>query len=136
MTTRTISLRGESARTLAAHRALIVEDQPDIADLLAQILQPLGFQTFVAHNGVDALDLARTIVPDVITLDLSLPVKDGHSVLHELASDVLTRQIPVVVVSAYTGQLRPTSQVTRVLQKPFDVGDLVDAVTIAVGAPR
>ena len=131
MTTTTISLGRGVTTTLGTQRALIVEDQPEISELLAQILQPLGFQTSVATNGGEALLLAQDIQPDLITLDLNLPVKDGHAVLQELGANPRTRTIPVIVISAYTGRLRPTDQVIGVLQKPFDVQELVDTVLIA-----
>jgi CheY-like chemotaxis protein len=131
MMTTTISCESELDTATGVYRALIVEDQPEIGDLLAQILQPLGFQTFFAVNGVEATQLARSVKPDLLTLDLNLPVKDGHTVLRELAADSLTNCIPVIVISAYTGQLRPTNQVVGVLQKPFDVQELLDTIAIA-----
>lgn len=127
MTTTILSERAPTAPA-GILRALIVEDQPEIGDLLAQILQPLGFQTYHASNGVEAVRLATALSPDLVTLDLNLPVRDGHSVLRDFAANALTSQIPVIVISAYTGQLRPTAQVVGVLQKPFDVQDLLDAV--------
>src|SRR5579884_2477966 len=130
MTTTTISARRDATSVAVAQRALIVEDQREIGDLLAQILQPLGFQTFNALNGVDAVRLAQTVAPDLITLDLNLPLKSGHDVLRELAANKLTCDIPVIVISAYTGQLRPTRQVAGVLEKPFDVQELVETVAL------
>ncbi len=134
MTTTTIALEGHITHGEAL-RALIVEDQPEIADLLAQILQSLGFCTFIAGNGIEAIRLAKTVKPDLLTLDLNLPVKDGHDVLVELAADLLTSEVPVIVISAYTGNLRPTRQVIGVLQKPFDVQELLDTVALAAAQP-
>ena len=134
MTTTTIALEGHTTPGEAL-RALIVEDQPEIADLLAQILQSLGFCTYAAGNGLEAIRLARTVKPDLLTLDLNLPVKDGHGVLVELAAEPLTSEIPVIVISAYTGNLRPTRQVIGVLQKPFDVQELLDTVALAAAQP-
>src|SRR5581483_4330452 len=103
MTTTTLAFEGEVKAPLGVQRALIVEDRPEIGDLLAQILQPLGFRTYIAYDGIEATRLARTIRPDLLTLDLNLPVRDGHSVLGDLAADPLTSRIPVIVISAYTG---------------------------------
>ncbi len=135
MTTTTVALEGPIFARAEVLRALIVEDQPEIADLLAQILQSLGFYPSIAGNGIEAIRLARTIKPDLLTLDLNLPVKDGHGVLVELAADPLTSQIPVIVISAYTGNLRPTRQVIGVLQKPFDVQELLDTIALASAQP-
>ena len=131
MTIMTLFHEADVSSPTGVRRALIVEDQPEIADLLAQILQPLGFRTYRAANGADAVRLAVSIAPDLMTLDLNLPVKDGQSVLRDLAADPLTSQIPVIVVSAYTGQLRPTKQVVGVLPKPFDVQELLDTISFA-----
>ncbi len=131
MTTTTPALEGEVQAPLGVHCALIVEDQPEIGELLAQILQSLGFRTHIAYDGIAATRLARTIRPDLMTLDLNLTVRDGHSVLRDLAADPLTDRIPVIVISAYTGQLGRTKQIIGVLQKPFDVQELLDTVALA-----
>jgi CheY-like chemotaxis protein len=127
--------RADNCRAPARpRRILIVEDQPEIGEMLAQILGPAGFQTFTATNGVEALDLAAALMPDVITLDLNLPMKDGQAVLDELAADARTAAIPVIVISAYTGRLHPTDQVIGILRKPFDIQELLDTIGVAVGA--
>lgn len=132
MTTTTFYAPG-AAIPESGQRALIVEDQPEIGDLLAKILQPLGFQTFIAGDGIEAVRLAAAINPNVLTLDLNLPVKDGNSVLRDLAMNPDTSQIPVVVISAHTGQLRATGQVVGVLCKPFDIHEVAEAIALAAG---
>ncbi|HVC33643.1 MAG TPA: response regulator [Chloroflexota bacterium] len=131
MTTTTISVSRDVSAATAVQRALIVEDEPGIGELLAQIIKRRGFKVYSARDGDEAVRLARAISPDLVTLDLNLPVKDGHSVLREFALDPRTSRIPVIVVSAHCGQLRPAGQVVGVLQKPFDIHELEDAITIA-----
>ncbi|HLH72736.1 MAG TPA: response regulator [Chloroflexota bacterium] len=109
-----------------------MEDQLEISELLSDVLQPLGFQTFVARDGSEATNLVRALKPDVITLDLNLPLKDGRMVLRELAEDPATKHIPVVIISACSGGLTPNGQVVEVLSKPFELADLIGAVMAVV----
>jgi DNA-binding response OmpR family regulator len=68
----------------AALRALVVDDEEPLARLVAGYLERDGFEVHVALNGLDALELARTVDPDVVVLDLGLPGKDGVEVCREL----------------------------------------------------
>lgn len=68
----------------AAHRALVVDDEEPLARLVAGYLQRDGFEVHVAFNGLEALEKARTVDPDVVVLDLGLPGMDGVEVCREL----------------------------------------------------
>jgi len=122
----------ETSKASHPWRVLIVEDQPEISDLLAEVLEPLGLEPVIARDGLEAIELALAVRPDIITLDLNLPLKDGRSVLRDLANDPATSAIPVVIVSACCGELIPEGQVVEVLAKPFEVSDLIDAVCTVV----
>jgi signal transduction histidine kinase/CheY-like chemotaxis protein/CHASE3 domain sensor protein len=78
---------------------LVVEDNPEAAEILARHLEEGGFRMTVARTGTDALTMARDLLPVAITLDILLPEIDGWEVLTRLKADELTRNIPVVVVS-------------------------------------
>jgi signal transduction histidine kinase/CheY-like chemotaxis protein len=78
---------------------LVVEDNPEAAEILARHLEAGGFQMRVARTGAEALAMARDLLPVAITLDILLPEIDGWEVLTRLKADELTRNIPVVVVS-------------------------------------
>jgi HAMP domain-containing protein/signal transduction histidine kinase/CheY-like chemotaxis protein len=78
---------------------LVVEDDPAYAQILADVGRARGFKAVVAHRGGDAMDLARTLQPHAITLDLRLPDISGWRLLHQLKDDIATRHIPVHVVS-------------------------------------
>jgi len=122
----------ETSKVGHSFRVLIVEDQPEISDLLAEVLEPLGLEPFVARDGLEAMELVQSVKPDLITLDLNLPLKDGRSVLRDLASNPATCAIPIVIVSACCGEFIPDGQVVEVLPKPFEVTDLIDAVIAVV----
>jgi signal transduction histidine kinase/CheY-like chemotaxis protein len=78
---------------------LVVEDNPEAAEILARHLDAGGFRMQVARTGPQALIMARDLLPVAITLDILLPEIDGWQVLTQLKADELTRNIPVVVVS-------------------------------------
>lgn len=78
-------------------RILMVEDHPDIADLYQLKLQLEGYRVAVAHDGRAGLDLARSLKPDLMLLDIHLPRLDGLQVLALLRDDEATRDLLVVV---------------------------------------
>ncbi len=80
-------------------RVLIVEDKPHARTLLHTYLSEAGYVIEIATNGVEALEKAKMWKPDVITLDILLPVKDGWQVLRELKEHPLCREIPVIIIS-------------------------------------
>jgi signal transduction histidine kinase/CheY-like chemotaxis protein len=82
---------------------LIVDDEPDIAKLIRRYLERAGYRTLLAHNGADALRLAQTEHPDLITLDIVLPDTSGLTVLEWLKSDSQTQTIPVILLSILGG---------------------------------
>jgi CheY-like chemotaxis protein len=82
-------------------RILVAEDNPMNRDLLVQLLESLG-DLVLAENGLEAVELAQSDPPDLILMDLSMPVLSGWDAIQMLKRRVLTRQIPVVAVSART----------------------------------
>jgi len=82
------------------HKILIVEDEPDIAELIAFNLDRAGYSTVIAHDGISGLDLALAEGPDLILLDLMLPGKDGFSVFKDLRRDSRTNRTPVIMLTA------------------------------------
>ena len=86
-------------RGSAGPLVLVVDDDPSSRDLIAHYLEHAGYRAAPTATGLDAVRLARELQPDVITLDLILPDRDGLLVLAQLKSDPDTRRIPVVVVS-------------------------------------
>ncbi|MFN2173455.1 MAG: PleD family two-component system response regulator, partial [Candidatus Promineifilaceae bacterium] len=79
---------------------LIVDDEPFNIDYLEQELEDLGYDTASAMNGVEALEQVATCEPDMILLDVMMPVMDGFEVLKRLKDENEWRDIPVVIISA------------------------------------
>jgi CheY-like chemotaxis protein len=122
----------ETARTV-----LVVEDDRAVSSLLIDLLNDRGYHAVPAFDGRTALNLARKLKPHLITLDLALPHLDGHAVLERLKLDPETREIPVVVISAFT-QILPAGdrkKLAYLLGKPFDVTEVLEIVQATVGNP-
>jgi two-component system phosphate regulon response regulator PhoB len=85
---------------MAALRVLIVEDEPDIRDLLVFHLERDGYQVAKARSGADALRQAQASPPDLVLLDLMLPEMDGLEVCRRLRQNPLTQGIPIVMLTA------------------------------------
>ena len=113
-------------------KVLLIEDDPDVRTTLADILELEGFEVGWCEDGVTALDrLRQGERPDVILLDLMMPLMDGWQFRATQEADPALAGIPVVVLSAQGG-LSP-DQVQRLhaaafLRKPIEVGQLVDAL--------
>jgi len=82
-----------------------VDDEPDVLDLVTYNLSQAGFQTMTAVDGAEALRKARSTAPDLILLDLMLPELDGLEVCKLLRRDAKTSVIPIIMVTARTGEM-------------------------------
>jgi two-component system cell cycle response regulator DivK len=92
------------ARTVRARPLiLIVEDQSELRQLYAQQLSISGFDVIEARDGAEAITHTTAHEPDVVLMDLSLPVVDGWEATRRLKSDVRTAHIPVVALTAHDG---------------------------------
>jgi two-component system, cell cycle response regulator DivK len=82
---------------------LIVEDQIELRQLYAQQLSISGFDVIEAQNGAEAITHTTASAPDVVLMDLSLPIVDGWEATRRLKSDERTAHIPVVALTAHDG---------------------------------
>jgi len=80
---------------------LVVEDQLDNRQILRDLLGNAGFQLIEAENGEEALAAVAKQRPDLILMDIQLPVMDGYEATRRLKSDPATKSIPVIVVTSY-----------------------------------
>src|SRR5580704_10184396 len=110
-------------------KILIVDDEPDIIELLTFNLKAEGYEVITAVNGLEALNQARAALPDLIVLDLMIPELDGLAVceiLHRLPSTAL---IPVIMVTAWKSELSRVigldTGAEDYITKPFSPRDLV-----------
>ena len=82
-------------------KILVVDDEPDIVDLICFSLEKEGFTVFRAGTGTDALNKARAVLPDLIILDVTLPELDGITVCEILRRLPSTSGIPVVMITGW-----------------------------------
>ena len=82
-------------------RILLVEDQEMNRDMLSRRLKKRGYEVSIAVDGAEGVDKARSESPDLILMDMSLPVMDGWEATRTLKSDAATRAIPVVALTAH-----------------------------------
>jgi two-component system cell cycle response regulator DivK len=82
-------------------KILLVEDNEMNRDMLSRRLERKGFEVVIAVDGQQGVDLARGDCPDLILMDMSLPVLDGWEATRQLKADDNTRQIPVIGLSAH-----------------------------------
>ena len=127
---------------------LIVDDEPNVREYLAQTLRDAGFTVVTASDGEAALSLIRQGPPDFISLDLVMPRMSGHKLLYELRKDKRLSRIPVVVVTAHARdelgkddlddimQNRVVSGPGVYLEKPVSAAAYVRCVQRALGLPE
>lgn len=82
-------------------RILLVEDQEMNRDMLSRRLKKRGYEVSIAVDGAEGVDKARSESPDLILMDMSLPVMDGWEATRTLKADETTRSIPVVALTAH-----------------------------------
>lgn len=85
-------------------RVLVVDDDPAMCKLLRMILEPKGFEVLEAFSGVKGLMVTKRELPDVVLLDIMMPDIDGFDVCRELKLDPKTKDIPIIFVTAMSGQ--------------------------------
>ncbi|MFN2203763.1 MAG: response regulator [Caldilineaceae bacterium] len=114
---------------------LIVEDEDDIARLIAHHLRKAGYTAAIAHTADDALAALANDLPDLITLDIELPGMQGDELSRRLHNDPLTSDIPILVISVH-GDEAGLELGAYALPKPIDQAELVNTVGAMLTAPR
>lgn len=108
---------------------LIIEDDPDVRESVAEVLGEAGMAVDAAPNGRVGLDMLRAgLRPEVIVLDLMMPVMDGREFREHQLADAKLKSIPVVVVTADGRPPAFDVPVAAVIKKPFIVERLIGAI--------
>ena len=114
---------------------MVVDDDRDIRESLADVLQDEGYQVVGASNGQDALDqLQRGTKPKVILLDLMMPVMDGHAFYERWRADAQLKAIPLFVITAGRATHEALAEANGLLQKPLDLEQLLGILKKHAGA--
>lgn len=117
---------------MMAHRFLIVDDDPHIADALAALLTYQGYAVLTAANGQEALDLIASVRPSLVFLDLHMPVLDGWGFVRALKEQGIP--LPIVVMSSDKNVDRWATELGAVafLSKPFGMAQLLSTIEVLI----
>lgn len=115
------------------YKILLVEDEINICNLVATILDASGYQTIIAHTCADAKLMYNSYLPDLVILDLGLPDLDGMRLLGSVRQDALT---PVIILSARSDEADKVAALDAgandYITKPFGAGELLARVRVAL----
>jgi DNA-binding response OmpR family regulator len=124
---------------MAAKRILLADDEEDIKTVVTMFLESQGYEVLTAFDGLDALEKTRTEKPDLILLDIMMPVLDGYEVCKRLKEDATMSNIPILILSAAAH----VESVDRGLKagakdyivKPFEPEKLLEKIEQVIGRP-
>lgn len=114
-------------------RLVYIEDEAEMIDLVRLILGRRGYTVIGANGGRVGLELVRKELPDLVLLDLMMPDMDGWDVYHQIKSEELTRDIPVIVITAKAQNIDKVlglriAKVEDYISKPFSPQELLERV--------
>lgn len=114
---------------------LVVEDNRDLQNLYKAAIRNEGFEPVLANDGLEALNLLKSssVVPNLIILDLMMPVMDGWQFMEEFNRDPSINKIPVVVCSASKSNPPPN---VKVMRKPVDLERLLEVLNSYCGSAK
>lgn len=111
---------------------LIAEDYDDVREFMIFILHSRGFQVYAAENGQEAVKIAEKNLPDLILMDISMPVMDGLQATRLIrASEEKISQVPIIAVTAFDKSYREKALAAgcnQVISKPVDFDELDETI--------
>ncbi|MHC4474538.1 MAG: response regulator [Planctomycetota bacterium] len=121
-------------------KILIVDDEPDYVSTVQCRLEWSQYKVVTAANGREGLEKAQAERPDLILLDTSMPVMNGHEMLERMRRDIGLREIPVIMVTALCEPRDVTTAssfgVADYVAKPFDFPELLEKIAAALEDKR
>ena len=114
---------------------LVVDDEPGIVDVLIAVLEDAGHRASGAANGQEALSKLKASLPDLVVLDVEMPVLDGGATLSAMKADPRLASVPVLMMSGISESMvkRRCRGYDAFLRKPFSLDDLLDALNALLG---
>ena len=118
------------ASRVGLQNILVVDDDPGILDVLEQALDAEGYRVAVASNGQEALERVAGWRPNIMLVDLMMPVMDGRQFVQAFRSRFDFAGTPVIILSAArnVGEIAAELGVTAVVSKPFDLDELLNLI--------
>ena len=90
----------QGSQSKAAHRALVVDDDPDFCVLLREMLKWRGFEVSVAYSASDALSAMGQVHPEIMLVDIQMPEVDGLELIRKIRSEASFANTPIIVITA------------------------------------
>jgi len=119
-------------------RILVIEDNQNIRENLAELLLLNGYEALTAANGKEGIETALVTQPDLLLCDISMPVMDGYTVLHTLKKDERIANIPLIFLTARADKNELSYGITEgarvYLVKPFTEDQLMQAINSGLGS--
>jgi len=116
----------------AMTKILIVDDNKIIRTILSSTLHAHGYETTTAHNGLEGVSLARSEFPDLILMDLMMPVMDGCQAIKQIKSDPTLKKTPIIVITAADTKDSMVHAISAganaYIKKPWRVNDLISQI--------
>lgn len=109
---------------MAGKLVLVVDGERMIAMLLTRLAESCGVRAEVAHDGEQALEMLRAHKPDLVLLDLIMPIMSGEEVLAIMETDPNLRDVPVIVISTWDGAIEGLEREVPRVRKPFDPAEV------------
>jgi CheY-like chemotaxis protein len=115
-------------------KILICDDDEGILDMLELILEDTPYQIIAEQNSLNVLSLVEKLSPDLVLLDLWMPILSGDQVLKAIRSDPFTKDVPVIIISASreSERIARTAGASAFIAKPFDFNELVTAINLHI----
>ena len=113
-------------------KILLIDDEPELIKAVEIRLKSIGYEVALSYDGRAGIDKAKEIKPDLILLDLLMPIMDGYSAAKILKDDPETKHIPIIILTASQREDLKTRcrelGVTSFIMKPFETSDLLMVV--------
>ncbi|MCW3131068.1 MAG: response regulator [Methanophagales archaeon] len=125
-------------RKVKTKNVMIVDDEPDVLDTIAQILVRNGYKIIKAKNGQECLDRLKEEIPDVILLDIMMPGLTAKEILKAIEKDSRLSRVKIIFLTAIhmpeaeEGGLLASKQVVDFIEKPFTIRRMIDAIEKAI----
>jgi CheY-like chemotaxis protein len=131
-----LGLFNKSKKRTERAKILIVDDEPDLVDTIKRRLKFFDWDITTASNGKEALEIVSNEKPDLIVLDIDMPVMDGHEMLRRLREQLDLRETPVIMCTKSDKvqdiTMASSNNISDYITKPFDLLDLTEKIAAAL----
>ena len=111
---------------------LIIDDSVTVRKVTTRLLERNGFETQIAKDGVDALDILQSLTPDIILLDIEMPRMDGFEVANQVRHNSRLKGVPIIMITSRTGEKHRERAmsigVNAYMGKPFQEQNLLENI--------